>query len=96
MSADMHGLIIRRETIEASPIPENRHASESPYVRNMEYREDDLSLKRKRGSDAGLSDRDNDELRAEIKRLRQENEDKDTRLQSLEQAVIALQHQARR
>jgi len=97
MSADMHGLIIRRETMESSPIPESRRHSESPFVRTVEYRDDDdLSLKRKRGSDAGLSDRGHDDLRAEIKRLRQENEEKDSRLHQLEQAVIALQHQTRR
>ncbi|KAL6703548.1 hypothetical protein ACN47E_009573 [Coniothyrium glycines] len=97
MSADMHGLIIHRETMDASPIPESRVASESPYPRPLEYRdEDDLSLKRKRGSDSGLSDRGNDEMRAEIKRLRHENEEKDSRLRQLEQAVMALQQQGRR
>lgn len=98
MSADMHGLIIRRETMEASPIAETRHTSESPYARTMEYRDDDDSalLKRKRGSDSGLSERDNEDLRAEVKRLRQENEEKDSRLRQLEQAVMALQHQTRR
>ena len=98
MSADMHGLIIRLDTaMDGSPVAESRHASESPYSRAVDYREeDDLSLKRKRGSDAGLSDRDNEDLRIEVKRLRQENEEKDSRLRQLEQAVIALQHQTRR
>ncbi|KAH7384105.1 hypothetical protein DE146DRAFT_759903 [Phaeosphaeria sp. MPI-PUGE-AT-0046c] len=93
MSADMHGLIIRRETLEASPIAETRHTSESPYSRALEYRDDEESamLKRKRGSDSGFSDRDNEDLRAEVKRLRQENEEKDSRLRQLEQAVMALQ-----
>lgn len=93
MSADMHGLIIRRETMEASPIAEARHTSESPYTRTLEYRDDDEPpmLKRKRGSDFGISDRDNEDLRAEVKRLRQENEEKDLRLRQLEQAVMALQ-----
>lgn len=97
MSADMHGLIIRRETMERSPIMESRHTTQSPYQRNMEYREDeDISMKRKRGSDSGLSDRDNDEMRAEIKRLRHENEEKDSRLRLLEQAVMALQQSHKR
>ncbi|KAF2025140.1 hypothetical protein EK21DRAFT_104160 [Setomelanomma holmii] len=98
MSADMHGLIIRRETMEGSPIAESRHTSESPYTRAVEYREDDdfSSLKRKRGSDSGLSERGTEDLRNEIKRLRQENEEKDSRLRQLEQAVMALQHQTRR
>jgi hypothetical protein len=100
MSADMHGLIIRRDMVrremEGSPIAESR-ASESPYTRTMEYRdEDEMSLKRKRlGSDSGLSDRGNDEMRSEIKRLRQENEEKDSRLRQLEQAVMALQQSHR-
>jgi hypothetical protein len=99
MSADMHGLIIRREmTMDGSPIPESRRTSESPYMRPVEYRDDDelASLKRKRGSDSGLSDRDSEDLRAEVKRLRQENEEKDSRLRQLEQAVMAIQQQTRR
>ncbi|KAH7371271.1 hypothetical protein BKA66DRAFT_573006 [Pyrenochaeta sp. MPI-SDFR-AT-0127] len=96
MSADMHGLIIRRETLEASPATESRLASESPYNRTMEFREEDeMHLKRKRGSDAGMSDRGNAEMRDEIKRLKQENEEKDSRLRQLEQAVIALQQNRR-
>lgn len=93
MSADMHGLIIRRNTGEPSPVVESRRASESPYS----SREDDESvLKRKRDSDAGIEERGNDEMRAEIKRLRLENEEKDSRLRLLEQAVMALQQQSRR
>ena len=96
MSADLHGLVVRRETMEGSPMAESRVASESPYNRAMDYREEDgLALKRKRGSDSGLSDRGNDEMRAEIKRLRQENEEKDSRLRQLEQAVMALQQSRR-
>ncbi|KAF1846885.1 uncharacterized protein K460DRAFT_278146 [Cucurbitaria berberidis CBS 394.84] len=96
MSADMHGLIIRRDIMERSPIPESRVASQSPYTRAIDFREDDeLTLKRKRESDSGLLDRGNEEMRAEIKRLRQENEEKDTRLRVLEQAVTALQQNNR-
>ncbi|KAJ4362276.1 hypothetical protein N0V83_010369 [Neocucurbitaria cava] len=92
MSADMHGLVIRRDTMEGSPIVESRGASESPYTRNMDYQdEDDMTLKRKRGSNSGFSDRGNDEMRAEIKRLRKNNEEKDSRLRQLERAVMDLQ-----
>ena len=96
MSADMHGLIIRRETMEGSPIPESRHTSESPYTRPLEYRDEDESSHKRKRSDAGFSDRGSDDLRAEIKRLRQENDEKDSRLRQLEQAVSLLQHQNRR
>ncbi|KAL1598415.1 hypothetical protein SLS59_006699 [Nothophoma quercina] len=96
MSADMHGLVIRRDTIERSPTAESRQASESPYVRNMEYCEsEEPSLKRKRVTDSVLSDRVDEDLRAEIKRLRHENEEKDARLRQLEQAVMALQQSRR-
>jgi hypothetical protein len=96
MSADMHGLIIRRDTIERSPTVESRQASESPYVRTMDYQEsEEPSLKRKRVADSVLSDRGDEEMRAEIKRLRLENEEKDVRLRQLEQAVMALQHSQR-
>jgi hypothetical protein len=103
MSADMHGLIIRRDTtMERSPLPESRvvSASESPFSRTMEYREEEeTSLKRKRGgSDSGFRfpEGGNEEMRNEIKRLRMENEEKDERLRQLEQAVMALQQQTRR
>lgn len=96
MSADMHGLIIRRDTMERSPTVESRQASESPYVRAMDYQEsEEPSLKRKRVADSVLSDRGDDDLRAEIKRLRLQNEEKDVRLRQLEQAVMALQHSQR-
>jgi hypothetical protein len=94
MSADMHGLIIRRDTMDGSPITESRQESESPYTRAVEYRENDdmaSSLKRKRGSESGLSDHGSEDLRNEIKRLRQQNEEKDDRLRQLERAVATLQ-----
>jgi hypothetical protein len=99
MSADMHGLIIRRETMDGSPLVESRHTSESPHTRTVDFREDNELpplLKRKRESDSGLSDRDSEDLRAEVKRLRLENEEKDLRLRQLENAVMALQHSTRR
>jgi len=95
-SADLHGMVIRRDTLETSPNAESRLASESPYNRAMDFRDDDeMSLKRKRGSDSGVSERGTEELRLEIKRLRQENEQKDGRLRQLEQAVLALQQERR-
>jgi hypothetical protein len=96
MSADTHGLIIRRDVprreMEDSPTGKSR-SSESPYNDlDEDGNEEDLSLKRKRvGSDSGVSDCGNDEMRSEIKRLRQENEEKDSRLRQLEQAVMVLQ-----
>ena len=84
--ADMDGLTIQRDMVrremEGSPTAESR-ASESPC--NRPRKEEDLSLKRKQiESDSGASDRGNDEMRSEIKRLRQENEEKDLRLRQLE------------
>ncbi|KAH9877701.1 hypothetical protein J1614_002918 [Plenodomus biglobosus] len=100
MSADMHGLVIHRDpamTMEGSSIAESRHSSTSPFSRPLELREDDeANLKRKREGDSGPSDRGGtEELRAEIKRLRLENEEKDSRLRQLEQAVMALQQSRR-
>ncbi|KAF1944035.1 hypothetical protein EJ02DRAFT_432805 [Clathrospora elynae] len=101
MSADMHGLVIRRDTtmtMERSPVVKSRSlASESPFNSAMEFRdEDDASLKRKRGgSDSGISDRGHEDMRAEIKRLRLENEEKNERLRELERAVTALQQSHR-
>lgn len=101
MSADMHGLRVRRDSTamtgameSAAPsIAESRRSSVSPYSRPLEFREEeDVAVKRKRGSDYGLGEvLGAEELRAEIKRLRLENEEKDSRLRQLEQAVMALQ-----
>ena len=74
-------------------------SSESTYRRIIEEREEDEaphSMKRKRISDAGVSDTfDEPDLRAEVKRLRSENEEKDARLLQLEAAVMALQQNRR-
>jgi hypothetical protein len=97
MSADMHGLIIRRETtMDRSPIPGSRRTSNSPYTRTDEYHGLGYQLQRKRGSGSVMSEHDSEDLRVEVKRLRQENEENDSRLRELEQAVVALQHQTRR
>lgn len=97
MSADLSNLVIhRRQSQGSSPLVENRRTSESPYTQMADYREDDeISHKRKRVSTSGYSDHGDDDLRAEIKRLRQQNEEKDIRLKQLEQAVMALQQNRR-
>lgn len=101
MSSDMGNMIIprpmtREGSSEVQRIPEESH---SPYQRPIETQEDlhHLSAKRKRLSDSGVSD-DGDEadLRAELKRLRRENVEKDNRLRQLEAAVAMLQQQGRR
>jgi hypothetical protein len=102
MSADMAGLVVRRSTdMDRSPLPEVRgvSASTSPFTRNLDFQErnDEGAMKRKRGtSESGFSDRGNEEMRGEIKRLKRENEEKDSRLRQLEQAVMALQQSSRR
>ncbi|KAJ8107156.1 hypothetical protein OPT61_g9061 [Boeremia exigua] len=96
MSADMHGLVIRRETMERSPTVERGRASEEPWVREGEYRgSEEPAMKRKRGVDSVVEEQGDADLRAEIKRLRMENEEKDSRLRQLEQAVMALQQSRR-
>ncbi|KAF2681623.1 hypothetical protein K458DRAFT_309074 [Lentithecium fluviatile CBS 122367] len=94
MSADMGHLIIsRRESMDENSIAEVRLPSESPFQRIIEEHaeEEQFSLKRKR-SDAGLpEEREDNDLRSEVKRLRRENEEKDARLRQLEAAVMALQ-----
>lgn len=94
ISADLHGLAIQdkmvRPKVKRSPIHESRN-SKSSLDQLMKYRDEDTSLKRKRGvSDSENSD---DEMSSEIKRLRQENEEKDSRIKQLERTVIALQQE---
>ncbi|KAF2126659.1 hypothetical protein P153DRAFT_369330 [Dothidotthia symphoricarpi CBS 119687] len=92
-SADLHSLVIpRRPSHESSPLVETPQRSESQYTPMVQYRdEDELSHKRKRGSISGYSDRGDDDMRAEIKRLRYKIEEKDARLGELERALMALQ-----
>jgi hypothetical protein len=70
---------------------------ESPYQRSVDYQDDvQIAQKRKRMSEAGISEAgDETDLRAEVKRLRRENEEKDSRLRQLEAAVMALQQSRR-
>ena len=100
MSEDMHGLAIRhnmvRHEIEESPIRDSG-ASESTYNRLVEYcDEEDIRLKRKReDSDSEIpGHHDNDEMRSQLKRLKQENKEKDAQLKIQEQEIAGLQQQA--
>jgi hypothetical protein len=81
---------------------DDRDEAESPEdLREEEPQGDDNALgKRKRISNAGelvsggdIEDRDEGDLRAEVKRLRREAEEKDERLRQLEAAVAHLQEQ---
>ncbi|KAL5114168.1 hypothetical protein ACEQ8H_007965 [Pleosporales sp. CAS-2024a] len=98
MSADMHGLVIRREMsmdgglamAESQQSQAQATSSSSAYRRAVEY-DELMSIKRKRASDSVMSEHDSEDLREEVKRLRHENEEKDSRLRQLEQAVMALQ-----
>ena len=67
------------------------------HIRRV-HRDDDelLGLKRKRESDSATTQCDSENLRAAVKRLRQEIEEQGSRLRQLEQAVLALQHQTLR
>ncbi|CAI6340882.1 unnamed protein product [Periconia digitata] len=100
MSADLGHLIISRaESLYSSPITESRMPSESPFQRILEVPGEESGqnlLKRKRNSESAIPELgEESDLRAEIKRLRKDNEEKDSRLHQLEAAVMALQ-QARR
>ena len=87
--------MLRRER-DGSPIPES-HVPEARFNRAMSFQthDDDMMMKRKRLGSEAFSDRGDDEMRSEIKRLRHENEEKDSRLRQLEQAVMALQQSRR-
>jgi len=100
MSADLGSLVIPRPLDAREESTPEVHLTSDPAYRRIdeEQEEDELphSTKRKRISDAGMSDElDQIDLRAEVKRLRRENEEKDARLRQLEQAVMALQQNRR-
>ncbi|KAF2466032.1 uncharacterized protein BDR25DRAFT_78686 [Lindgomyces ingoldianus] len=95
-SSDLGNLVIPRP--ESQDGSAEVHLADSPYQRISELPEDlHLGAKRKRmASDAGFSDEgDEHDLRAEVKRLRKENEEKNARLRQLEAAVMALQQSRR-
>jgi len=88
ISVDLGHLIIPREQRQGNTTTEVRVRSDSPYQQD----ESELTLKRKRLSEVSIQEEDDQaDLRAELKRLRQENEEKDARLHQLEAAVMALQ-----
>ncbi|KAF2190211.1 hypothetical protein K469DRAFT_682341 [Zopfia rhizophila CBS 207.26] len=88
-SSDLGNLVI--------PRPDTQDETTDMHLRpeypTVETQEEEIQLgsKRKRISDAGFSGDGDDDLRAEVKRLRRENEEKDARLRQLEAAVMALQ-----
>jgi hypothetical protein len=101
MSADMGHLVVNRsESINENSMAGMRLPSDSIFSRISEVppaEEDTHSqMKRKRIPEASLSeDGEEPDLRAIVKRLRQENEAKDTRLRQLEAAVKDIQQQGR-
>jgi hypothetical protein len=94
VSSDLGQMVIPRSDDDAADV---RNASESPYTRPAELPEDTQpTLKRKRISESVAEEGGEEtDMRAEIKRLRRENEEKDARLRQLEQAVRALQQSHR-
>lgn len=98
MSANLGHLVIPRPASREGSTAGEVRPSELPFQCITEVHEDDsrLVLKRKRSSDAGVAEvGDKADLRAEVKRLRRENEDKDVRLRQLEAAVMILQQNRR-
>lgn len=94
MSADLGHLIVPRSDPADDSPRELRRSSEAPYQRLPESADEDsqFALKRKRVDQAGIEEEPGEpDLRAEIKRLRRENEEKDARLRQLEEAVMVLQ-----
>lgn len=92
MSSDLGHLIVRRaDTFDEEPV---RMSPEVGYPPILEAQEEaPFSHKRKR-SEAGLSESEDVDLRAEVKRLRNALEEKDSRLQQLETVVMQLQRQS--
>jgi hypothetical protein len=99
ISSDLGNLVIPRPESFAESPTEVHLPSESTYRRNIEERSEDEalnSMKRKRTSEAGVSDTYNElDPHAEAKRLRRENDEKDARLRQLEAAVMSLQQNRR-
>ena len=93
MSADLGHLIIPREQRQDDNATIDVHrAAESHFQRIPEEEDTQLTMKRKRMSEVSIAEDDDEtDLRSEIKRLRRENEEKDSRLRQLEAAVMALQ-----
>jgi hypothetical protein len=88
ISDDIHNVPIRHDI---RPIAA-KCLSEPTYSSNNKDGDDLPGAKRKSSSDLAF-DESRDNMRLEIKRLRQENEEKDSQLRQLEKAVMTLQHQ---
>ncbi|KAF2011555.1 hypothetical protein BU24DRAFT_426633 [Aaosphaeria arxii CBS 175.79] len=96
MSSDLGNLIIRRSDTLRDDASESRLSPEMSYPRSLDG-DDDYSLKRKRFSEAGISEAgDEPDLRSEVKRLRSLIEARDRTVADLREAIDALQQQARR
>jgi hypothetical protein len=95
VSSDLGRMVIPRPDTQEEAT-EVHLPSESPYRMADLHEEAQIASKRKRMSDAGASESGGHEtdLRAEVKRLRRENEEKDSRLRQLEDAVKMLQRQS--
>ncbi|KAJ4331902.1 hypothetical protein N0V87_008795 [Didymella glomerata] len=95
-SAGIYGLVIRRDSAERPPTIESRQTSESPCVRDAgQHESEEPSPKRQRLSDSVFSGHADNDLRAEIKRLRHELNEKDAHFRQLEETVMALQQSRR-
>jgi hypothetical protein len=91
MSVDLGHLIIPREQRQGGS-PPAEVSTDSQYRRTMDDDDSQLALKRKRLPEVSIPEQSDDtDLRSEVKRLRRENEEKDSRLRQLEAAVMALQ-----
>ena len=100
ISADLGSLVIPRPLDAREESTTEIHLASDPAYRRIDKEQEESgvlnSTKRKRISAAGMSDKlDRIDLRAEVKWLQKENEEKDTRLQRLEQAVMDLQQNPR-
>jgi hypothetical protein len=84
ISADIHNLALRCETLEAL-LAKMQHALDSSHARTPECRDESkpVMLKRKRGYGSEHPDSGNEDLPAECRRPRQEIEQKDSRVHQL-------------
>jgi hypothetical protein len=91
-SSDLGNLVLSRpQDSQQENAAVRRQTDEFRPVESQEEDSQLLGSKRKRIPDLAYSEAIEGDLRAEVKRLRRENEEKDSRLQQLEEAVRALQ-----
>lgn len=91
MPANIHNLALRCETLEAS-LAKLQHTLDLLQARNHETRDENepVMLKRKRGYGSEHPDSGNEDLYVGGRHLRQEIEEKNSRVHQLEQAVMAV------